>query len=432
MLPGAMSPKRKTRNFKGLLLKETPAPEPVYDDRAAPFARFIRSDDSHSSQESRNGLGGRFGLSGLATQLNRQPGVSPPLSNDASTPISSSITERRHADPPYVPYAKPPEREHDDISQHINRMDIGAKSDVHLDLSNANLRTISELGAGNGGTVTKVEHIPTGLLMAKKVVFIDARPEIRKQILRELQILHECHSEYIVGFYGACLSDIHIYMCMEYMDVGSLDAIYTKHGAIEVGVCGKIVETVVKGLSYLYESFRIIHRDVKPSNILVNRRGQIKLCDFGVSGELINSIADTFVGTSTYMSPERIQGDQYSIKSDVWSLGITIIELAHGSFPFAIDMEDDPDATTRAAPSAQDVRSLSILELLQHIVYEPPPQLNPEGGFPASMVDFVGLCLRKDPVTRPTPMELRMHPFIIESERSHVNLVAWLWKLGYQ
>lgn len=125
---------------------------------------------------------------------------------------------------------------------------------------------------------------------------------MRKQILRELQILHECQSQYIVGFYGACLSDIHIYMCMEYMDAGSLDSIYSKHGAIDVDVCGKIVVTVVQGLSYLYEVHRIIHRDVKPSNILVNLRGEIKLCDFGVSGELINSIADTFVGTSTYMS----------------------------------------------------------------------------------------------------------------------------------
>lgn len=99
--------------------------------------------------------------------------------------------------------------------------------------------------------------------------------------------------------------------------------------------------------------------DVKPSNILVNSSGQIKLCDFGVSGELINSIANTFVGTSTYMSvrcslasltslgfrlltpprqppqPERIQGAPYTVKSDVWSLGISLIELALGRFPFA-------------------------------------------------------------------------------------------------
>lgn len=117
----------------------------------------------------------------------------------------------------------------------------------------------------------------------------------------------------------------------------------------------------------------------------------------------------------------------------MWSLGITIIELAHGSFPFAIEMDEDPDATTRAAPSGtQDVRSLSILELLQHIVYEPPPQLDKNAHFPAHMVSFVNACLCKDPGRRPTPMELRTHPFILESERSAVDLVAWLRHLGYQ
>ena len=313
----------------------------------------------------------------------------------------------------------------------MNNLDLGPGQLPRLDLSASNLRTLADLGAGNGGTVTKVLHIPTGILMAKKVNFIDAKPEVRKQILRELQILHECRSEYIVGFYGASLSDVHIFMCMEYMDMGSLDTIYQKHGPIDVNICGKIVYTVVHGLSYLYEKFRIIHRDVKPSNILVNRQGQIKLCDFGVSGELINSMADTFVGTSTYMSPERIQGDQYSIKSDVWSLGVTVIEIAHGCFPFAIETEDDPDATTHAAPrGVQDVRSLSILELLQHIVHEPPPKLNPDADFPPDMINFVTVCLCKDPVKRPTPMDLRNHPFVLQGQRSDVNMVEWVMSLS--
>ena len=104
-----------------------------------------------------------------------------------------------------------------------------------------------------------------------------------------------------------------------------------------------------------------MHRDIKPSNILVNSRGSIKLCDFGVSGELINSIADTFVGTSTYMAPERIQGEKYTVKSDVWSFGLSVMEMAIGKFPFAASEQlSDGDG----APAG-------ILDLLQQIVHEP-------------------------------------------------------------
>lgn len=270
-------PGRRTRNFKGLFLSDTSIPEtPPIEERVAPFARYVRSDD-------RSG-----GLSGATT---RNMGMTSPVPSNLSGSRSSSTI------------LSPAVSVSDDIEKRMGGLDLNnAKERAQLDLSNNNLEFISDLGAGNGGNVTKVKHKPTGIFMAKKVVFIDTKPETRKHILRELQILHECHSDYIVGFYGAYLSDVNIYMCMEYMDVGSLDSIYSKHGPIDVAVCGKVVVTVIHGLSYLYESFRIIHRDVKPSNILVNRRGQIKLCDFGVSGELINSIADTFVGTSTYMS----------------------------------------------------------------------------------------------------------------------------------
>lgn len=272
-----MPSSRRTRNFKGLLLNDTSLPEtPPIEERVAPFARYVRSDDRS---------GGRSG------SLSRNFGMSSPVPSNVSGSRPSSMLQ------------SPAFSMSSDVDSRMSVLDLkNATEPVPMDLNSGNLEFISDLGAGNGGTVTKVKHKPTGILMAKKVVFIDAKPETRKQILRELQILHECHSEYIVGFYGAYISDVNIYMCMEYMDVGSLDSIYSKHGPIDAAVCGKVVVTVIHGLSYLYESFKIIHRDVKPSNILVNRQGQIKLCDFGVSGELINSIADTFVGTSTYMS----------------------------------------------------------------------------------------------------------------------------------
>lgn len=176
-----------------------------------------------------------------------------------------------------------------------------------------------------------------------------------------------------------------------------------------------------------------MHRDIKPSNILVNSRGSIKLCDFGVSGELINSIADTFVGTSTYMAPERIQGEKYTVKSDVWSFGLTIMELAIGKFPFAAS-EQLSDA--ESAPAG-------ILDLLQQIVHEPAPRLPKSDAFPQILEDMIQKCLYKEPEKRPTPQELFVgthqtilpllsltqsqdrDPFVQAAKRTPVDLREW-------
>lgn len=167
-------------------------------------------------------------------------------------------------------------------------------------------------------------------------------------------------------------------------------------GPVRVDVLGKIAEATLGGLTYLYFKHHIMHRDIKPSNIVVNSQGGIKLCDFGVSGELVNSIADTFVGTSTYMAPERIQGEKYTVKSDVWSFGLTIMELAIGKFPFAASEQlSDGDG----APAG-------ILDLLQQIVHEPAPRLPKSDAFPSILDDMVQKCLFKEPERRPTPQDL--------------------------
>jgi mitogen-activated protein kinase kinase len=139
-----------------------------------------------------------------------------------------------------------------------------------------------------------------------------------------------------------------------------------------------------------------MHRDIKPSNILLNSQGGIKLCDFGVSGELVNSIADTFVGTSTYMAPERIQGEKYTVKSDVWSFGLTIMEMAIGKFPFAASEQ----------LSDGDGEPAGILDLLQQIVHEPAPRLPKSDAFPSILDDMIQKCLYKEPDLRPTPQDL--------------------------
>ncbi|KAH8104629.1 Pkinase-domain-containing protein [Cristinia sonorae] len=347
---------------------------------------------------------------------------------------------------------------HNTLSTTLANLDMNSEN-KYQDLKNEDLKDMQELGQGNGGSVKKVQHVPSGTIMAKKIVLIDAKPSVRKQILRELQIMHDCNSQYIISFYGAYISDPNICICMEFMDKGSLDGIYKKIGPIDIDVVGKVALAVLEGLTYLYDVHRIIHRDIKPSNILCNSKGQIKICDFGVSGELINSIADTFVGTSTYMSPERIQGAQYTVKSDVWSLGISLIELALGRFPFAETSSDDSDLSDfegtispsqpnplHRLPKTKEERekaakknkrkskgvslqgggmTMSILELLQHIVNEPAPRLTPEGRFPKQAEDFIDSCLLKDPLARLTPKDLLKHSWIEQARISTIDVEAW-------
>ncbi|XP_025078135.1 dual specificity mitogen-activated protein kinase kinase 1-like isoform X2 [Pomacea canaliculata] len=312
---------------------------------------------------------------------------------------------------------------------------------------------LGELGAGNGGVVTKVLHKPTGLIMARKLIHLEIKPAVRNQIIRELKVLHECNSPDIVGYYGAFYSDGEISICMEYMDGGSLDLILKKAGRIPEPVLGVINISVLKGLSYLREKHQIIHRDVKPSNILVNSRGEIKICDFGVSGQLIDSMANSFVGTRSYMAPERLQGTHYSVQSDIWSLGLSMVEMAIGRYPVpppdAKDlasifgenvMEEHMEAARTGKPlkvprnsfvcppGADGPRPMAIFELLDYIVNEPPPTL-PKGRFSDEFVDFVDRCLKKNPSDRADLQSLMNHPFVKKYENSDIDIGNWVCRV---
>ncbi|KAJ3315517.1 MAP kinase kinase (MEK), partial [Blyttiomyces sp. JEL0837] len=129
-------------------------------------------------------------------------------------------------------------------------------TDIKID----DIEVLSELGAGNGGTVNKVLHKPTNTLMARKIIHVEANKTVQKQILRELQILKNCNSPYIVSFYGAFLNDANISICMEFMDLGSLDYIYKKLVSLEENVIAEITLSVLKGLVYLFKDHKIIHR----------------------------------------------------------------------------------------------------------------------------------------------------------------------------
>lgn len=242
--------------------------------------------------------------------------------------------------------------------------------------------TLDELGKGNYGTVYKVRHSRprmrkvgqglagnkaapgspsrtgfdddsspvskpvngTGIVMAMKEMRLELDDSKFATIIMELDVLHRCVSPFIVDFYGAFFQEGAVYICMEFMDGGSIDKLYGD--GVPEGVLRKITLATTKGLKSLKDEHNIIHRDVKPTNILMNTKGQIKICDFGVSGNLVASIAKTNIGCQSYMAPERISsggvaqaganpgGGTYSVQSDIWSLGLTIIECALGSYPY--------------------------------------------------------------------------------------------------
>jgi mitogen-activated protein kinase kinase len=138
------------------------------------------------------------------------------------------------------------------------------------------------------------------------------------------------------------------------MDGGSLDKLVpTGVGIRDERILAWVTSCTVRGLKYLKDNLNIIHRgefrqrksniDVKPTNILVNTKGDVKLCDFGVSGNLVASLAKTNIGCQSYMAPERIRGDNagsiitYSVQSDIWSLGLSILEIAKGVYPYPPD-----------------------------------------------------------------------------------------------
>ena len=184
----------------------------------------------------------------------------------------------------------------------------------------------------------------TGIVMAMKEIRLELDEAKFAAIIMELDILHRCVSPFIIDFFGAFFQEGAVYICMEFMDGGSVDKLYGD--GVPEGVLRKITVSTVMGLKSLKDDHNIIHRDVKPTNILINSRGQVKICDFGVSGNLVASIAKTNIGCQSYMAPERIAsggvaqaganpgGGTYSVQSDVWSLGLSIIECAMGQYPY--------------------------------------------------------------------------------------------------
>mmetsp|Transcript_8064 Transcript_8064/g.23104 ORF Transcript_8064/g.23104 Transcript_8064/m.23104 type:complete len:395 (-) Transcript_8064:110-1294(-) len=285
--------------------------------------------------------------------------------------------------------------------------------DTGFDVSLDDLEEKGVVGSGSSGVVRKVKHKATGELLVLKVIQFDVQSDqLRKQITQELRMLHSTNNPYVVRYYQSFFENGSITAVMEYMDGGTLAHICNHHReGIEERYLADIARQVLSGLAYLHREMRIVHRDIKPSNLLINRQGDVKISDFGVSGQLANSVSKcvSWVGTVTYMSPERIRGESYSWDSDIWSLGLSLVEAAMGRFPYP-----PPGSPSNTQP-------LGFWDLLDYIVEEPPPRLNPETSSP-ELCNFLACCLQKNPKQRVAATKLLEHPFIKKYENSGVNV----------
>jgi len=252
------------------------------------------------------------------------------------------------------------------------------------------------IGEGSFGLVCTCRNIKQDIIYAIK--FLETEEGDDQCLQKEIDILKETSScANIVRYFGCYLKENTYMIVMEYCEGGSvLDIMKMCKKTLNEEQIQVISLHVLQGLKYLH-SHRIMHRDLKAGNILLSIDGKAKLADFGVSAKLTSTIQkkNTVVGSPYWMAPEviNVQSDQdgYDFKADIWSLGITGIELAEGK------------------PPLFDIASLRVIFL---IPAREPPTLKDQSQWSHEFNNFIAKCLQKDPVKRPLVEELLEHPFV--------------------
>ncbi|KZO98756.1 Pkinase-domain-containing protein [Calocera viscosa TUFC12733] len=269
-------------------------------------------------------------------------------------------------------------------------------------------RKLEIVGKGAYGSVHRGIHIQSGYVVALKIINLDTPDDDVGDIQREVALLsalrggEQCN---VTRYWGCWLEGAKVWIAMDYAGGGSIRTLM-KPGKIEERYTAVVLRETLIGLSYLHHQ-NVIHRDIKAANILLTSTGRIMLCDFGVSALLPsnNSKRMTLVGTPYWMAPEVINSSSsYDTKADIWSLGVTVYEIATGEPPY-----------TEHLP----VKALVVIQ-------NNPPAMLPQKAGSEDMRDFVGACLREKPSDRLTADELLKHKWLKPHLKKPVSLLKEL------
>lgn len=262
------------------------------------------------------------------------------------------------------------------------------------------LDVICKLGKGSYGSVFKARYKATGDIVAVKKVPVDSD---LADIVKEISIMQQCDSPFIVKCYGSLFDSQDLWICMEYCGAGSVADIMRLRGKpLAEFEIATVLRYSLLGLDYLHQ-MRKIHRDIKAGNILLLNDGMAKLADFGVAGQLSDTLAkrNTVIGTPYWMAPEVIQEIGYNCSADIWSLGITAIEMADGKPPLA------------------DIHPMRALFMIPS---QPAPALRKPSNWSPLFRAFVTSCLVKTPEGRPSAAALLQTEFIRNAQDCSILL----------
>jgi serine/threonine protein kinase len=267
----------------------------------------------------------------------------------------------------------------------------------------SDLELMNLLGEGSFGAVYRAIHKASNAVVAVKIIPHGPNDSESDKIKSEIDILSRCDSPYIVGYFECFIKPPsrkqpgEMWIVMEYCEGGSMsDLIEAGGGAgftMPEDCIRAVCASIVLGLEYLHGVANVCHRDVKCGNVLLTNDGHVKLADFGVSAELTNTLnkRKTIVGSPFWMAPEVIRESHYDGRADVWSLGITVIEMAEGAPPHC---------------------NLHALRAIFVIPTKPAPTLADPDNWSPEMLDFVRCCCQKDPSQRHDSALLASHPFV--------------------